>query len=165
MEIYLDAIDKEIIRTLYANGIQMTVSEISKKTGISWVTVKKHLKKESMEMVISGRITSTCKKKMIYDIKKECISQAIPLTEKEYTKKTMDKITQLKKELTMLEKTLHEKNLKLDALHYVWCNGGCKEGVNRYSGEELTEEIVLEAERNTKRLREYYEERKHRDTD
>lgn len=39
----------------------------------------------------------------------------------------------------------HRRNEEMTALHYVWCSGGCRGG--------LTEEIVAEAERNTKRLR------------
>jgi len=38
----LDIIDKEIIRILYNAGIPLTISEVSKETGISWNTIKKH---------------------------------------------------------------------------------------------------------------------------
>lgn len=49
--------------------------------------------------------------------------------------------------------SLHEKNLALDALHFVWCDGGCASGVHRYTDEPLTEEIVLQAEYQALRLR------------
>ena len=69
-----------------------------------------------------------------------------------------DKIIRvLRRHCTNQQHCLHEKNLKLDALHYVWCSGGCNGGVHRWSENTITEEIVLEAERNTKRLREWYE--------
>lgn len=43
------------------------------------------------------------------------------------------------------DKNLRKKNLALDALHYVWCDGSTRQ--------PLTEEIVAEAERNTARMR------------
>ena len=39
----LNRIDKEIVHTLGFSFRQITANEISDKTGISWVTVKKHL--------------------------------------------------------------------------------------------------------------------------
>lgn len=38
-------IDGTIIRTLYREKIPLTIGEISKLTGISWITVKKHIDK------------------------------------------------------------------------------------------------------------------------
>lgn len=54
------------------------------------------------------------------------------------------------------EKVIQRKNLELDALHFVWCDGGCSSGVHRWSKKVLTEEVVKEAERNTKRLRRWF---------
>lgn len=46
------------------------------------------------------------------------------------------------------------RNLALDSLHYVWCNGGCEGGVHRFDHRApLTNEIVTEAERNVSRMR------------
>jgi hypothetical protein len=56
-------------------------------------------------------------------------------------------------QLQRKDEVLHKKNLALDALDYVWCDGGCRDGVHRHTGGEITEELVAEAERNTKRLR------------
>lgn len=56
-------------------------------------------------------------------------------------------------EVAKLNDKLHRKNVKLDALHFVWCDGGCASGVHRFDHGELTEEIVAEAERNALRLR------------
>ena len=66
----------------------------------------------------------------------------------------LQKIENQKRQLSNQDHALRAKNLALDALHYVWCDGGCIGGVHRY-GEHppLTEEIVAAAERNTKRLR------------
>lgn len=69
----------------------------------------------------------------------------------------------LKKELVIVRRELsyaqdnnHKRNVELDTLHYVWCNGGCAGGVHRFGEHpELTEEIVAAAERNTKRLRQW----------
>jgi hypothetical protein len=55
------------------------------------------------------------------------------------------------------DEVLHRKNLELDALHFVWCSGACRGGVHRWSSDIVTEEIVAEAERNTTRLRQWYD--------
>lgn len=48
-----------------------------------------------------------------------------------------------------------KRNRELDALHYVWCDGGCEGGMSRYEKApgRITEELVLAAERNTARMR------------
>lgn len=65
----------------------------------------------------------------------------------------------LRRELTKAQRALHEKNLALDAAYYVWCDGGCHTGILRWQEEHdappLTEEIVQEAERQVKRLRQW----------
>lgn len=58
-----------------------------------------------------------------------------------------------KRELHHKDEALREKNLALDALHYVWCDGGCVGGVHRYTDETFTEEVVLQAEYQALRLR------------
>jgi hypothetical protein len=49
------------------------------------------------------------------------------------------------------------RNLELDALHYVWCDGGCRYGVHRF-GEHppLTADIVAAAERSVNRLKSWF---------
>jgi hypothetical protein len=50
----------------------------------------------------------------------------------------------------------HLKNLELDALYHVWCDGSCKGGSLRFGGGHrgpLSEEVVRMAETNTQRLR------------
>lgn len=61
------------------------------------------------------------------------------------------------REITELTKVLHRKNVELDALHMVWCDGGCPGGVHRWTSEVITPEIVEAAERNTKRLRAWFD--------
>jgi len=56
-----DPIDKEIIRTLYVEGIPLTISEVSQKTGISWITVKKHAKHLEKKGIIDMITTKTRK--------------------------------------------------------------------------------------------------------
>lgn len=58
----------------------------------------------------------------------------------------------LREELTHQRRNNHARNLALDALHYVWCAGGCASGTHRWQDEKITLEIVEEAIRNTKRL-------------
>lgn len=70
-----------------------------------------------------------------------------------------------KKLITHIQGTLEEKNKMLDALHYVWCDGGYVGGVHRYkemSNIPLTEETVRKAESNTYRLRMWFVNNKFR---
>ena len=62
----------------------------------------------------------------------------------------------LARQITYLVEALARKNRDLDALHFVWCSGGCPDGVHRFSDVRLTEEMIQRAERNTKRLRSWY---------
>lgn len=66
-------------------------------------------------------------------------------------------------ELRRFNECLREKNVALDALHYVWCDGGCRDGVHRWTEGEITEEIVLAAERNARRLRTWLTSKNYRD--
>lgn len=89
---------------------------------------------------------------------KEVKAKEIRIKEKQALQK---KLANQKKELAFLYDVIKRRNLALDALNYVWCSGGCEGGWNRLGDDkELTEEIVREAEKNTKRLREYYENMK-----
>lgn len=68
-------------------------------------------------------------------------------------------IKEQKRQITIMRESLETKNKELDAMHYVWCDGGCGGGVHRYDSMkniELTEEIVKIAERNTRRLRTWF---------
>ena len=56
-------------------------------------------------------------------------------------------------ELSDLQGVLRHKNLALDALHHVWCDGGCRTGIHRWTEEELTDELVRQAEYQVKRMR------------
>jgi hypothetical protein len=61
------------------------------------------------------------------------------------------------RELTALNEVLHQKNLELDAMHFVWCDGSCPGGVHRFTeGAQITEELIQRAERNVARLRSWY---------
>lgn len=69
-------------------------------------------------------------------------------------------------EIRKLTRNLEEKNKALDAMWWVWCSGGCPGGVQRYAHREippLTEEVVIIAENNVNRLRNYYEKMKVRE--
>jgi hypothetical protein len=73
-----------------------------------------------------------------------------------------DTIQQLRRELDAAYRNNHRRNLELDALHYVWCNGGCSSGVHRWNKEAVSEELVQEAVRNTSRLVSWYRNRQFR---
>ena len=49
------------------------------------------------------------------------------------------------------------RNFELDAMHFVWCSGSCESGIHRYHSARLTLGLVEEAERNTARLRQWWE--------
>ena len=88
--------------------------------------------------------------------------------------------TEKQKRLLILEKRIHEqrrqlefqiealkdRNLALDAMHYVWCSGGCYGGTHQKNHTHpllpITEELVQEAERNTRRLREWFNANEYR---
>jgi hypothetical protein len=63
-------------------------------------------------------------------------------------------IKRLRRQIRIANEGAHRRNLDLDALHYVWCNGGCEGGVHRWTDRApLTEELVSAAENNTERMR------------
>lgn len=66
------------------------------------------------------------------------------------------KFERLQQEMHWKNESWAQKNRELDALHYVWCTGGCTHGVHRYQEEPLTGAIVAEAEKQAKRLRSYW---------
>lgn len=76
----------------------------------------------------------------------------------------LDKLRNLREQVTRARENNEERNRELDALHYVWCNGGCTGGVHRYCGspDDVTEEVVATAEALVKRLRSWYVNREHR---
>ena len=73
-------------------------------------------------------------------------------------------VRKLKFELDAARRNNEERNRELDALHYVWCDGGCTTGAHRYCGSpgDVTEEVVAAAERNTQRLRRWFVNYQHR---
>lgn len=74
---------------------------------------------------------------------------------------SVTKEQELRRQLTIAQEALHQKNLALDAAYYVWCDGGCPGGILRWQEEHhappLSEEIVEEAERQVRRLRTRFE--------
>lgn len=75
-----------------------------------------------------------------------------------------ERICEQRKQITIQTQAIKDRNLAMDALHYVWCSGGCKCGVHRFTSlTTLTEEVVREAELNTKRLRQWWESNKVRE--
>jgi hypothetical protein len=68
-----------------------------------------------------------------------------------------EKIVRQKWVLTIKDAALADRSRQLDAMAWVWCDGGCHGGVFRHTPLDLTEEIVAEAERNVKRLRTWFD--------
>lgn len=59
---------------------------------------------------------------------------------------------ELRNQLAMAQANNHKRNLELDALHYVWCDGGCPGGVHRWQENPPTKEVIDAAINNTNRL-------------
>lgn len=69
---------------------------------------------------------------------------------------------ELRQQLTRAQRNNHARNVALDALHFVWCDGGCDTGVHRFDGagpDAVTREVVEAAIRNTERLIAWYQTR------
>lgn len=75
-----------------------------------------------------------------------------PVTDAELREKMRRQAAVIREQQLVLER----KNRDLDALHYVWCDGGCPGGVHRWSDALVTRELVEAAERNARRLRRWY---------
>lgn len=69
-------------------------------------------------------------------------------------------VAELRKQLKAAQANNHKRNIELDALHYVWCSGGCDEGVHRWTEGEITQEVIDAATRNTERLVQWFENRR-----
>jgi len=74
------------------------------------------------------------------------------------------KVAMLRHEVNEMRLSAERRNRDLDALHLVWCDGGCTGGVHRYCGkpEDVTEAVVEAAEANTERLRRWWDARQAR---
>lgn len=74
-------------------------------------------------------------------------------------------IKTLRREIRIMQEAAEKRNLALDAMHFVWCDGGCETGVHRFDGEgpeAVTQEVVDAAVRNTERLKTWWRNRKGR---
>lgn len=72
-------------------------------------------------------------------------------------------VKKLRCEVDEARRNNERRNVELDALHYVWCDGGCRSGIHRYChGEPLTEAIVSAAEVTVGRMRRWLSHHKYR---
>lgn len=69
-------------------------------------------------------------------------------------------VQNLKRDIRNQQQNNERRNLQLDALGLVWCSGGCDSGAHRWDDSRVTEVMVAEAERNTARLRQWFNSRK-----
>lgn len=67
-----------------------------------------------------------------------------------------EKVRRQAADIRQMQLVLERKNRELDALHYVWCDGGCYRGVHRWTNTLVTKEMVEAAERQARRLRRWY---------
>lgn len=87
-----------------------------------------------------------------------------PVSDANEVAELREKVRRQAADIRQMQLVLERKNRLLDALHVVWCDGGCASGVHRFQGADVlvTEELVQAAERNTGRLRGWYESVKFR---
>jgi hypothetical protein len=71
-------------------------------------------------------------------------------------------VRSLKNEVAKKDRALHARNVALDGMAWVWCDGGCKGGVFRFSDTQLTGEMLHMIERNTERLKRWAANRDYR---
>ena len=74
-------------------------------------------------------------------------------------------IKRLKMEIRKMQLALEDRNRQLDAMSWVWCDGGCPKGVHRFDGkgpEGITQEVVDTAVRNTERLERWWRNHQYR---
>jgi len=67
------------------------------------------------------------------------------------------RVRQQARQIRTMQEAAERRNRDLDALHLVWCSGSCANGVHRYTDEKITAALVEAAERNTERLRTWYD--------
>lgn len=67
-----------------------------------------------------------------------------------------EKCRSLARQVGQKDDALHAKNVALDALGWVWCDGACPSGVHRFTDETVTLEMVEAAERQARRLRKWW---------
>ena len=68
----------------------------------------------------------------------------------------MNRVEAYKREIRNAQIAAELRNVEMDALHYVWCSGGCEGGVHRHTKEALTPEVVAAAIQNTTRLYQWF---------
>lgn len=80
----------------------------------------------------------------------------------EEIKRLREKVANQAHQLKWQQESLAQKNRALDAMHWVWCDGGCRLGAGRYDSEgrykgvgvdSITEEAIAIVERNLARMK------------
>lgn len=77
----------------------------------------------------------------------------LPTHPQDRTRDLRDRVKAQAEELSTLREVLYHKNRQLDALHYVWCSGGCETGMHRWTEDEITDDLIARADRNVQRMR------------
>jgi hypothetical protein len=84
--------------------------------------------------------------------------------EKDKINELEKKISILKREVKIKDRALREKNIALDAMHYIWCTG-CDAGAHRWSENTITIEVVEKAKEMTTRLETWWVNHYNREID
>lgn len=69
---------------------------------------------------------------------------------------------ELRRQIRIMQVAAERKNKELDAMHYVWCDGGCNGGTHRYAEGAITDELIARAERNIARMKKWLINNQHR---
>lgn len=132
-------------------------------------TVEETLTRMMREVVVMGRA------EMPLDEAKDLVLKSLIETniqlnqqldgQKKHAEKLGETIRELRRQVTVKDQALFERNKQLDAMGWVWCSGGCAKGVYRYEGrkpEELTEEVMGIIRKNMARLEAWYANHEYR---
>lgn len=161
----------------FCDNIEENFRGVLQKYGLLDEFFDYSLQKDCIEILCKALVSTRAKnKKLKWRIKllsKQAASEVVEVADQmiraaraerwtyddEIVKTLADRNRNLQREINIMREALEEKNLKLDSMHYVWCDGGCPGGTHRYDGkgpESITEEIVTRAERNVRRLRTWF---------
>jgi hypothetical protein len=81
---------------------------------------------------------------------------------KQENARLQEQVEMLKRQIWVAQGNNERRNKELDALHYVWCNGGCEGGVHRWQEEEVSKELVETAIGHITRLVQWWNNREYK---
>jgi len=153
-------------------GIKMR-EEIFEKLGITDETSIEELKQHVLATFMASdhletlfRVEGRYKWNWKLQGENEILKDALAECENEHLAleigKARNQISKLKQEITSQRENNHQRNLELDAMHYIWCDGGCGGGAHRFTENNLDQGVIDAAIRNTSRLVTWWVNHKYR---